>query len=303
MDKVNEKIVIQKEEKTIFTLKCNIPKKSKKGEVDIMIDTGKGMYFDNVVAGNYYRQYSFPRYKINALSWHGYYEIIDEKRLFTPIIHIKQDRHKVDRLWHLGSINSEEPFAFPVCSLYIPKSLNVDKLNHSIYDRGKELHHHIKNVSSDEDIRLDIFVLPKSISAEELIKSKIRFLYNNADIDLFNSPVGKLNWIEGANIETIENPKGNDIILRTVTGSCDMFKSVEGSFSLIVHDPNDIYNRMLNRPIIEVDEGDKVLSDKELLKKAKLLKDLHEEDIRLNDRSVYIKETYFDERQSIKNRG
>ncbi|MDD2481468.1 MAG: hypothetical protein PHF82_04980 [Lutispora sp.] len=44
------------------------------GDSDIMLDTGKGMYFDHVVLGNYFKHYRLPEFLINSISWHGYYQ-------------------------------------------------------------------------------------------------------------------------------------------------------------------------------------------------------------------------------------
>lgn len=115
------RLILQKDGKTIFSLKCKQPKKSKYGELDIMIDAGKNLYFDQVVAGNFFRQYCLPEYKIDSVSWHGYYEIIRDGLLYTPIIHFKNGHDKVAKEWHLGGVNHEERFAFPICSVYLPQ--------------------------------------------------------------------------------------------------------------------------------------------------------------------------------------
>ena len=74
-----------------------------------MLDAGKGMYFSHVVLGNYFRHYKLPELEINSLSWHGYYKIIDGKQLYSPVVHVKSHGTKIDRVGHLGSINSFEP--------------------------------------------------------------------------------------------------------------------------------------------------------------------------------------------------
>ena len=114
---MKNKIVLLKEGKKIFQMNFKPSKKSRLGDSDIMLDAGKGMYFSHVVLGNYFRHYKLPELEINSLSWHGYYKIIDGKQLYSPVVHVKSHGTKIDRVGHLGSINSFEPFAFPVCSL------------------------------------------------------------------------------------------------------------------------------------------------------------------------------------------
>ncbi len=268
---MKNKIVILKRGRRIFTLKNGPPKKpSKKGDVDIMLESRLGknpVYFENVVAGDYYRHYVYPEFRINAVSWHGYYEIIDKKRLYTPIIHFKDGHTKIDRLWHWGSVNDEEPFAFPICSLFVPKDLNTNNLGTSKLNRGW----YNKNINLETDIRLDFFVLPENISADQLLESPIMLIYKFADIEAFNT--GNLEPLIDADLEIARNINGNDILIRTVAKRNKMFSKLEGSFSLLIHDPNDTYKRLLDRPVIQVNEINGSLE------KPKLFKDIHEDAI------------------------
>ena len=72
----------------------------------------------------------------------------------------------------------------------------------------------------------------------------------------------------GANLEIAKN-----ILIRTVTKHNKLFSKLEGFFSLLIHDPNDIYNRLLDRPITQVNEINGTLG------KLKLFKDIHEDAI------------------------
>ena len=67
------KIVVLKGNKKILTFKVKTPKNSKQGETDIFIDSGKGLYFDKIIAGNYFKEFSKPTYTINSISCHGYF--------------------------------------------------------------------------------------------------------------------------------------------------------------------------------------------------------------------------------------
>jgi hypothetical protein len=168
------RFILQKEGKTIFSMKFKQPKKSKYGELDIMIDAGKNLCFDQVVAGNFFRYYNLPEYKINGVSWHGFYEKIREGLLFTPIIHFKNGKNKVAKEWHLGSINQEEPFAFPICSVYIPQEMDLSNVYTSQYDEhNKKIKYLIRPIDNRFNQRIDIFVTSKGISAKKVINSSI----------------------------------------------------------------------------------------------------------------------------------
>jgi hypothetical protein len=56
-----------KDGKKVFQMNLKPSKKSKLGDSDIMLDAGKGMYFDHVVLGNYFKHYKLPEFKINSL--------------------------------------------------------------------------------------------------------------------------------------------------------------------------------------------------------------------------------------------
>lgn len=194
---MKHKIVLLKDGKKVFQMNIKPSKKSKLGDSDIMLDAGKGMYFDHVVLGNYFKHYKLPEFEINSLSWHGYYEIIDERQLYSPVVHIKSHSNKIDRVGHLGSINDFEPFAFPVCSIYIPSDLN----------------------------------------------------------DVFIRIVG-----DPSNLQ-IASDSGKQI-----------FKEISEQYSIIINDPNDIYNKLAYKPVIMYDENGNMM-------KPRVLKDIHEEEI------------------------
>lgn len=277
------RLILQKEGKTVFSLKCKTPKKSAYGELDIMIDAGKNLYFDQVVAGNFFRHYQFPKEKINSVSWHGYYEKINERFLNTPIIHFKNRHNKIAREWHLGSINHEEPFAFPICSVYLPQQMDLSHLHPSKYEKHRKINYFIKDI--DDDKRIDIFITPKGVSAKKVLKSSIGFIYKLIDIDSFNDELGILHFLsedKDNNLEIVNDDSGHEMIIRTVNNqsSSSRFSCLEESFSLLIHDPNEVYKRLVNRYIIEVDQGINVLSEQGLLSKAEILKEKFEKEIK-----------------------
>jgi len=73
------------------------------------------------------------------------------------------------------------------------------------------------------------------------------------------------------------------MLIRTVRNQVEAsnFTSLKGSYSLLVHDPNDSYQRIVNRPVIEIDQGANVLSEQGLLYKAENLKEKYEKELML----------------------
>lgn len=277
---MKHKIVLLKDGKKVFQMNLKPSKKSKLGDSDIMLDAGKGMYFDHVVLGNYFKHYKLPEFKINSLSWHGYYEIVDDRQLYSPVVHIKSHATKIDRVGHLGSINDFEPFAFPVCSLYIPSDLNTDGIGVTDKDFNKCIYLDIPNLS--RNTRYDFFVLPKGITYEKFSKSPLMLMYRFADLGIFNNPNEGHNIIFDAEIKEYKSVGANDVFVRIVedpsnlamasSNSKQIFKEISDRFTIIINDPNDIYNKLAYKPVIMYDENGNMM-------KPGLLKDMHEEEI------------------------
>lgn len=277
---MKHKIILLKEGKKVFQLNLKPSKKSKLGDSDIMIDTGKGMYFDNVVLGNYFKYYKLPEFEINSLSWHGYYEIVDDKQLYSPVVHVKSHGTKIDRVGHLGSINDFEPFAFPVCSLYIPSDLKTDGIGITEKDLNRCVYIDIPNLK--RSARYDFFVLPKGITYEKFKESPLMLMYIFADLEIFNNPDHGHNVVLDAEIKGYKNIGGNDVFIRIVEDPSNIqiasdsgkqiFKEISEQYSIIINDPNDIYNKLADRPIITLDDNGNMMN-------PRLLKDMHEEDI------------------------
>lgn len=277
---MKHKIVLLKDGKKVFQMNIKPSKKSKLGDSDIMLDAGKGMYFDHVVLGNYFKHYKLPEFEINSLSWHGYYEIIDERQLYSPVVHIKSHSNKIDRVGHLGSINDFEPFAFPVCSIYIPSDLNTDGIGITEKDFNRCIYLDIPNLN--RNARYDFFVLPKGITYEKFSKSPLMLMYRFADLEIFNNPNEGHNIVLDAEIKEYKSVGTNDVFIRIVGDPSNLqiasdsgkqiFKEISEQYSIIINDPNDIYNKLAYKPVIMYDENGNMM-------KPRVLKDIHEEEI------------------------
>ncbi len=277
---MKHKFVLLKDGKKVFQMNFKPSKKSKLGDSDIMIDAGKGMYFDHVVLGNYFKHYKLPEFEINSLSWHGYYEIVDDRQLYSPVVHVKSHGTKIDKIGHLGSINDFEPFAFPVCSLYIPYNLSSDGIGITEKDFDRCIYIDIPNLN--RSVRYDFFVLPKGITIERFNKSQLMFFYRFADLEIFNNPDEGHNIVLDAKIKEYKNVGANDVFIRIVEDPSNImiasdsgkqiFKEISEQYSLIINDPNDIYNKLAYRPVIMLDKNGNMM-------KPRMLKDMHEEEI------------------------
>ena len=233
-----------------------------------------------MVLGNYFRHYKLPELEINSLSWHGYYKIIDGKQLYSPVVHVKSHGTKIDRVGHLGSINGFEPFAFPVCSLYIPCDLKTDGIGISEKDFNRCEYIDLPNLK--RSARYDFFVLPKGITYEKFKESPLMLMYRFADLEIFNNPDHGHNVVLDAEIKEYKNIGGNDVFVRIVEDPSNIqiasdsgkqiFKEISEKYSIIINDPNDIYNKLSDRPIITLDDNGNMM-------KPRLLKDMHEEEI------------------------
>lgn len=283
---MNEKLILLKKDRSILKFIVKPAKKSKYGQVDIMIDGIKKKHFENVVAGNYYRHYSFPDSKINAISWHGYYEIRDDNNINMPKIHFKNESGSeriVSREPHIGTINAEEPFAVPICSLFVPANMNLEEIEKSEYPISLESRVHKVNLDSTKNKRIDIFVTPLGISGDFILRSSLKYVYDFADIKLFNTgifePLREIGESEDIDIQLIKLNNGHEIIIRTVGDQLN--NSLEGTYSLLLHDPNDAYNRIANRFSLTYDP---TISEESNLKNVKILKTVYENELKENEK-------------------
>ena len=283
---MKHKIVLLKDGKKVFQMNIKPSKKSKLGDSDIMLDAGKGMYFDHVVLGNYFKHYKLPEFEINSLSWHGYYKIVDDRQLYSPVVHIKSHSTKIDKVGHLGSINDFEPFAFPVCSLYIPSELNIDGIGITEKDLNRCIYLDIPHLN--KCARYDFFVLPKGITIERFNNSPLMLMYRFADLETFNNPDDGHNIVLDAEIKEYKNVGGNDVFIRIIEDPSNIekvsdsrkqiFKEISEQYTIVINDPNDIYNKLAYKPIIIYDENGNMM-------KPRLLKDMHEEEIEFKSTS------------------
>lgn len=107
-------------------------------------------------------------------------------------------------------------------------------------------------------------------------------MYRFADLEIFNNPNEGHNIILDAEIKEYKSVGANDVFVRIVedpsnlamasSNSKQIFKEISDRFTIIINDPNDIYNKLAYKPVIMCDENGNMM-------KPRLLKDMHEEEI------------------------
>ncbi|MFD1736139.1 hypothetical protein ACFSCX_06130 [Bacillus salitolerans] len=286
---MTDKLIIRKNNITILNFTIKKARNSKQGQADIMINGFKNGFFDNVVFGNFYEHYKLPNDQINAISWHGYYKI-KNNNVNTPIIHAKnqtgKNKNYLAKVGHTGSVNIKEPFGLPICSIFIPGNINLSTLEESNYPSdNSQLKYHFFDLNTNTDRRIDIFVTPDNVKSSDVLNSSLNFMYTFSDIEMFSDPLGsivQLRNTQNLKINDYKSLNGNDIIVREVENQNSTFKSLEGSYSLLLHDPNDAYSRIINRGVIKYDEDVINVLDLSNLK-MKMLKTTYEEEIIKNN--------------------
>lgn len=165
------------------------------------------------------------------------------------IKHKSKDGEVKIPLYHFGSIKENEPFAFPVCSLYIPCKLQTKNLGDCKKNEDNlyiDIIDYIKNTNK----RIDFFVLPKKVSIDQLKKNHAYIYYLYADIDTFNTTDGNFAPLSNKKELLTSKMGGHDILLRLVHEPNDMFREANNTFSLVITDPNNIYGKLFDRQII-----------------------------------------------------
>lgn len=247
-------IKILKSNKCLLRLKLNETPgryQSSKGEVDIIIDSAKNNYFTKTSIQKAYGRDFSPK-PINSISWHGFYDN-RENDVKMPVIRFKQNRELIVEHRHNGTVCQQNIFMFPICSVYIPTTFNIFSFTK---ERPNEITEYII-LKNNKNVRVDFFVLPKNIPANEFayLSPFIQIFYLVADISIFNKN------LNGEFVDLKENPEYNlrfvtckvlewDVFVRFVyyekhTREPDLCED----YSILFHDPNDTTDMLLNRKI------------------------------------------------------
>jgi len=218
------------------------------GEVDIIIDSAKKIFFEKTILAKS-SGFAHIDKPINNISWHGFYTKIENK-IHLPVINFKSNREKVLCVRHDGTINQRDIFLFPICSIFIPntfRNTNTSSIN--------EESSHILLLETKTHIRIDFFVLPKTISVDKFFKKfSISMFYLDADITLFNKYFnGEYNPLPVASENDVVfksfNINGWDVFIRILYTNKTREPDLIGRYSILFHDPNDSLNMILNRKI------------------------------------------------------
>lgn len=112
--------------------------------------------------------------------------------------------------------------------------------------------------------------------------------YRFADLEVFNNPNDGHNIVLDAEMKEFKSVGDNDVLIRIVEDPSNIeiasdsgkqiFKEISEQYSIIINDPNDIYNKLAYKPVIMYDENGNMT-------KSRLLKDMHEEEIEFKSSS------------------
>lgn len=267
------KIFLNYRSKKIFKLSIKTPKKSARGDFDIMIDAGSRMVFDFAIAGAFFQSF---KNEVNAISWHGYYEKRESSELLNPVVHFKRKSGSKEELRHFGAINIEECIPFPVCSVYLPLDIDVSNMGVSKVSRSKNLVIDVDDHLPSQSVRYDFFVFPKGFHYSAFKESVAKIIFEGQSVDVFNNG-GCLSCPErGLNAKYFELVDGDCVLIRSVSDPSDMYHRVSGGYSVIIHEPNDVYNLLNRAVIVERDDGN--------LNPPEIMRDLHEKSILIEGR-------------------
>lgn len=247
------KIYLKFKNKNVFRLNIKRPRKSRKGDFDIMVDAGKRLRFEKVVAGNYFRVFLD---EINSVSWHGYHEERGDGIVILPVINFKSEDGRRFPLRHWGSISLNDPIPFPVCSVYIPSDFNVEGLGESNVSRKKNLVFDVDDLinKSKKGIRADFFVFGDKVDVNSFRESESKFIFETQSVDAFNNG-GELSAPEeDLKYEYFSMSGGENVLIRFATSPAGIFSSLNGTFSMVFHEPNDVMN-ILNRELLCVGDN------------------------------------------------
>lgn len=250
------KLFLNYKEKKLFRLSIKKTKRSRRGDFDIMIDVGNKMVFEKVVAGNYFRVFEN---QVNALSWHGFYEERSDGVVLIPIVHFKKKNGAQEELRHFGAIDIEEPIPVPICSVYIPKNVNIENLGRSGVSRTANFVIDIDPLLEEDSVRFDFFVFPDGVDIDAFKKSEASFIFSSQGVDVFNNGGELSSPEEGLNVSYHMLNDGENILVRYVCNPVDMFSNLNNTFSLVVHEPNDVYN-ILNRVVCGVNDDGEIVN-------------------------------------------
>lgn len=218
---------------------------SPKGEVDIIIDAAKRMYFDETYISTDIG-FSKIAQSINSISWHGFYEKLDDRVKF-PVINFKSDNKKIEEFRHTGTVNQKDIFLFPICSIYVPNTFSSNQYSKIEYDNA-----FILNLESHFHSRVDFFVLPKGINFDSFMQNfTIAPLCFMNDIAVFNKNLnGAIYPLPGTPEFRIFNLGGWDTLCRIIYTNKTREPDLIGKYSILFHDPFDTINMLLERRIL-----------------------------------------------------
>ncbi|SFE18721.1 hypothetical protein SAMN05216238_109172 [Lentibacillus persicus] len=260
----------------VLTIKMKQPSvryQDANGELDIMIDAAKNSLFDDVYLQTECGKMPFPL-KMNAVSWHGFY-FRKNGEIKAPLLNFKREgigkqKRIAIPVRHNGTINQNDLFAFPILSLYIPNNLGY-RINKDLSFNNNE-DEMIKIDKGLRNARVDLFVLPKGITAEDFMsKYVISLNYLLFDITMFDrSKNGEFIPLQAKPKILFASLEDHQVLIRIIYN--DYFREYElnNKYGLLIHDPNNTIDMLLNR-LFGYEENEKI--------KMELFREMHNNNV------------------------
>ncbi len=136
-----------------------------KGEVDIIIESANDQTpFQKACIQTAFGHRCMQE-TIRYVSWHGFYAAHGELINF-PVINFHKGSQKIEHR-HTGTINQDDVFLFPICSVYLPKNIEAG-FQQSIFPQDITA---VIPLNDEVNARVDFFVLPKSIKIADFMQN------------------------------------------------------------------------------------------------------------------------------------
>lgn len=250
------KIYLNYKQRNMFRINLKKPKRSRRGDFDIMIDVGNKMLFEEVVAGNYFSTF---KNEINAISWHGFYEEKISNAVLNPVVNFKKKNGSKYSLRHFGCIDISKPIPVPICSVYVPKDIDLSLVGKSGVSRKENLVIDIDSHIGSNNVRFDFFIFPDGINVDLFKRSEASWIFHTQKIDVFNNGGNLSDPESGLSFRHYTLKEKENVLIRCVLNPIDMFTSLKGKFALVINEPNDVYN-ILNREACAAGENGEIVS-------------------------------------------
>lgn len=216
-----------------------------KGEVDIIIESASDKTpFQKACVQTAFGHRCMQE-TVRYASWHGFYAAQGESIKF-PVINFHNGSQKIEHR-HTGTINQNDVFLFPICSVYLPKNIEAG-LQKSVFPKDITA---IFELNNGSNARVDFFVLPKSVKFADFMRNYTHSIFLAvADISIFDKSLNGMFQPLPIKPELRFYTVGDwDIVIRVIYAGCFKETDMNPYYSILFQDPNDALEMLLRRRI------------------------------------------------------